>query len=175
MATSASSDRSCSAAEPQLSSAPLVDLPRSRSARSEPARLTGSLRLTMGLTGAVMWSLLVVAFCLRPDSRGTGTHEQLGLPPCTFAMICGFRCPSCGMTTSWAHLTHGHVAQALQNSASGSLLACLALLGGGHLLASAATGRWVTSWKNENTGAVLAAAFGALVLIEWIIRLAATK
>ena len=137
--------------------------------------MAGSLRWSMGLTGAVMWSLLVVAFCLQPDPRGIGTHEQLGLPPCMFSVICGFRCPSCGMTTSWAHLTHGRVQQALQASASGSLLSCLALLGGGHLLVSAATGRWLTRWKNENTGAVLAATVGGLVLIEWMIRLAAGR
>ena len=120
-----------------------------------------------------MWTLLAVAFCLNPDPRGMGTHEQLGLPPCTFAKLCGFRCPSCGMTTSWSYLTHGRIREAIQSSASGSLLACLALIGGGHLIASAIGGRWIVRWKNENTGAVLAAAFGALLLIEWLIRLAA--
>src|SRR5829696_7658273 len=135
MSLGVKTDRSCSIPAPQVSSAAFVD--RSRSAPISPLRLSGSMRWSMGLVGLTMWSLLVLAFCLRPDPRGMGTHEQLGLPPCLFSVVCGFRCPSCGMTTSWAHLTQGRIEQAVHASASGSVLACLALVGGGHLLASA--------------------------------------
>ena len=171
MAISADIDRSCPTPDVELSSAAFLGQPgrQSATARNE---LTGALRWVLGLTGAALWALLVVAFFLQPDPRGLGTHEQLGFPPCMFSVVCGFRCPSCGMTTSWSHLTHGRVAEALQTSASGSLLACLALIGGGDLWVSALRGRWLARWKNENTGAVLAATFGALLLIEWLIRLA---
>jgi hypothetical protein len=45
---------------------------------------------------------------LRPATRGFGTHEQLGLPACTFLQLTGIPCPSCGLTTSFAHAAHLH-------------------------------------------------------------------
>jgi hypothetical protein len=58
------------------------------------------------------------------------THRQLGLPPCTFYDITGLPCPSCGMTTSFALLVRGDVANSLRANAVGTLLAlfCLALI-----------------------------------------------
>jgi hypothetical protein len=165
-------DRSCPDQAVELSSPALIEEPRRYSAPNRRL-LVGPLRWSMGLTGAALWSLLIVASTLQPDSRGMGTHEQLGMPPCTFLFLTGIRCPSCGMTTSWAYLTHGRVGQAIQASASGSLLACISFVGGGFLLASALRGRWLWSSQSENAGAILAAAFGGLVLAEWLIRLAA--
>ena len=51
-------------------------------------------------------ALLAVAYSLRPSERGFGTHEQLGLPPCIFLQLTGIPCPSCGLTTSFAHAAH---------------------------------------------------------------------
>ena len=45
---------------------------------------------------------------LQPSTRGFGTHQQLGLPPCTFLLLTGIPCPSCGLTTSFAHAAHLH-------------------------------------------------------------------
>jgi hypothetical protein len=45
---------------------------------------------------------------LPPSSKGHGTHESLGLPPCGFLLITGIPCPSCGLTTSFSHMAHGH-------------------------------------------------------------------
>lgn len=74
------------------------------------------------------WSLFLLggfalAAGLEPDPRGFGTHQRLGLPPCTFRDVCGIPCPSCGMTTSFAHLTRGHVGQAMEANLGGTLLA----------------------------------------------------
>lgn len=52
---------------------------------------------------------LAVARYLTPDGRGLGTHEQLGMPPCTFAASFGVECPACGLTTSVAHAVRGDV------------------------------------------------------------------
>ena len=51
---------------------------------------------------------LALARYLRPSARGFGTHEQLGLPPCIFLQLTGIPCPSCGLTTSFAHAAHWH-------------------------------------------------------------------
>lgn len=76
----------------------------------------------------VAWSLFLLggfllAARLEPDPRGFGTHQRLGLPPCTFRMLCDIPCPSCGMTTSFSHLTRGHLVQAIEANAGGALLA----------------------------------------------------
>lgn len=80
----------------------------------------------------VLWSLLLaagffLAYRLEPDPRGFGTHQRLGLPPCTFRVMFGLPCPSCGMTTSFAHFSRGHFIQAFRANAGGMLLALLCL------------------------------------------------
>src|SRR5947209_2100708 len=55
-------------------------------------------RLALVTAGTVLIGLLATAACLTPSPRGMGTHQQLGLPPCTVVQWFGVRCPSCGMT-----------------------------------------------------------------------------
>jgi hypothetical protein len=79
------------------------------------------------------WSLFLLggfalAFMLTPNPRGFGTHESLGLPPCTFRMLFGIPCPSCGMTTSFSNLTHGNLTAAIRANAGGVLLAVVCAL-----------------------------------------------
>lgn len=66
-------------------------------------------------------ALLVLGAVLVPDGRGVGTHEQLGLPPCTTYRLFGFPCPFCGMTTAFAHMAHGHAVEAFQTQPAGAL------------------------------------------------------
>lgn len=56
--------------------------------------------------------MLVVARLLTPSPAGHGTHTQLGLPPCGVFAATGRPCPTCGMTTSFAHIMHGNLADA---------------------------------------------------------------
>ena len=80
--------------------------------------------------GRVLWSalawgalaVLVLARVLEPDPRGFGTHTQLGLPPCAFAQLTGLGCPSCGLTTSFAHMARGQLTLALRAHGLGPLL-----------------------------------------------------
>lgn len=80
------------------------------------------------------WSALfaapiTLAAILTPSDKGVGTHEQLGLPPCTFLWVTGFPCPFCGMTTSWTHAAHGDVLRSIATQPMGFLffLLCAAL------------------------------------------------
>jgi hypothetical protein len=70
---------------------------------------------------------LLVAARLEPSVNGLGTHHQLGLPACTVRMIWGVRCPSCGMTTSWAHLVRGQFGDSLRCNAGGTGLGLVAI------------------------------------------------
>jgi hypothetical protein len=96
------------------------------------------LFMALGLFG-----LLATARCLRPDSAGHGTHEQLGLPPCTFYLIFGRPCPSCGMTTSWALLMRGDLYDAAKANAGGMLLGLGCMAMSPWFLASALRRRWL--------------------------------
>lgn len=74
-----------------------------------------------------------VAWWINPyDAEGhalrMASHEQLGLPPCTFAVVTGVPCPACGMTTSFALLAHGDVVNSLKANWVGTLLACFCAL-----------------------------------------------
>ena len=65
-------------------------------------------QLQYGVLIVAATALLAVARSLHPAERGFGTHQQLGLPPCIFLQLTGIPCPSCGLTTSFAHAAHLH-------------------------------------------------------------------
>jgi hypothetical protein len=65
-----------------------------------------------------IWCLLIFLVCgamlgvgmwLTPDANGTGTHQQLGLPPCGWYQTWGFPCMTCGCTTAVSHFAHGQL------------------------------------------------------------------
>jgi len=74
--------------------------------------------------------LYLAAFRLNPErSRGIGTHEQLGLPPCGFPeMTGGYPCPSCGYTTTFTLAAQGNVLEAFVNQPFGFLVFVLTVL-----------------------------------------------
>lgn len=84
-------------------------------------------RAVWAASGAVAWTVLVLSAWLQPDGRGFGTHQQLGLPPCTFEALTHVPCPGCGLTTSFAHMAHGHVLQSFGAHLMGPLLFLLTL------------------------------------------------
>lgn len=69
-------------------------------------------------------AVFLSAWMLNPDDSGSGTHRQLGLPECLLLQATGVRCPTCGMTTAFAHFVRGHWVAALQANPAGVLLAC---------------------------------------------------
>ncbi|MFN3188964.1 MAG: DUF2752 domain-containing protein [Aureliella sp.] len=86
------------------------------------------LRTTCALTAIVLTGTLLTARVLRPSPNGLGTHQQLGLPPCTSIVLWDLPCPACGMTTSWAHMVRGQVLEAFYANAGGALLSIIALV-----------------------------------------------
>src|SRR3954470_7985132 len=135
------------------------------------ARLSRSTRWAMVLGAIGLAAVLGVARRLEPDPRGYGTHTQLGLYPCMFAQVTGSRCPSCGMTTSFAWFVRGRFDRPWQAHAAGSLLAptCAVLIP--WLLAGAARG-WPVGCRSLEPfliGLVVTAV--GLSLLSWTIRL----
>jgi hypothetical protein len=122
----------------------------------------------------VFVAVFAVALWLNPyDEQGAprrmGTHLQLGLPPCTFRLVTGVPCPSCGMTTSFALLMHGDIANSLRANAVGTLLAlfCLALIPWS--LASALLRRYFLIASLDRALMWAVVVFVVLLLSRWFI------
>jgi hypothetical protein len=106
-------------ARPVLPSAALVSAssyhPQTVSIDAAPTPFTPIVRasalerIAWSLMGLASWALIATSLWLRPDVRGFGTHQQLGLPPCGFRAMTGIPCPGCGLTTSFAWMARGHV------------------------------------------------------------------
>jgi hypothetical protein len=121
--------------------------------------------------GVGLLAPLLLAAVLEPDPRGHGTHEQLGLLPCTFVVLFGCRCPACGMTTSWANLVRMRLGDAVRANVGGTLLAVVSLVAVPWLLLSALRGRWLGRAPTSTTLAIMAALVAAITLIDWAVRL----
>ena len=118
-----------------------------------------------------MIGLLLTAAMLKPDPRGLGTHQQLGLAPCTFQLVFGTRCPACGMTTSWAHLTHAQPWAALKANVGGTSLGLLAMVFGPWLFVSGLRGRWLWKPVAEWTLAIGCIVLMLVIIVDWVCRL----
>src|SRR5262245_60638464 len=128
-------------------------------------------RLLPVSAGGVLVGLLATAACLAPNPQGMGTHRQLGLPPCTVVAWLGIRCPSCGMTTAWAHMLRGHVLSALQANAGGALLAMAAAVCGPWLVGSGLLGRWLIGPPHEGLTLAIGLTIVLVTLTQWTVRI----
>jgi len=113
--------------------APVVTArPYMASIRNSPIRAWLGPREYLGARARLAWLAVAIACAtvlgigayLRPDPRGLGTHEALGLPPCSFVLTSGLPCPTCGMTTAYSLMLHGHPIQAFLAQPAGAVL-CL--------------------------------------------------
>lgn len=133
---------------------------------------TLALRITAIAMTFLPITALAVASRLEPDLRGLGTHQQLGLPPCSMRALVGIRCPSCGMTTSWAYFTRGEWKRSFQTNAGGFLLAFYAIYIARLSLGVARSGS-LPSTQSIRKLTIVTVAIGAVTLVDWILRLSA--
>jgi hypothetical protein len=89
------------------------------------------------LAGLALGLVVVFAVAVRINpyrddgsAYSMSTHQQLGLPPCSFADKVGIPCPACGMTTSFSLLVRGDVVNSARANWVGTVLAgfCLAFI-----------------------------------------------
>lgn len=104
-------------------------------ARRTPSALIGPMA-RVGVRARGVWGLasiagvcvLFIAARLTPDARGYGTHERItGTWPCGFVLTTGLPCPTCGMTTAFAHMMHGRPVTAFVTQPAGAAM-CLATI-----------------------------------------------
>ena len=122
--------------------------------------------------GAV--AILGVAGWLEPDPSGTGTHRQLGIAACAAEVITGYPCPTCGMTTAFAHTVRGQWISAFHAQPAGFALALATVVAGALALGVLVTGRvWGVNWYRIKPRTVTLTVLGVL-LAGWVYKIATT-
>lgn len=134
-------------------------------------KLTVSERFFVVLLTIGIPVVMGIAMWLTPDPRGFGTHQQLGMPACTFRTVTGLNCPHCGLTTSFSWFVRGRWKQAAQINAAGLVLAAAAVLIWPWLITVIIKGCWLGT---RSPGLVLLISFSGWLLLSlgiWILRL----
>jgi hypothetical protein len=103
--------------------------------------------------------------------RRMATHQQLGLPPCTFYTLTHLPCPSCGLTTSFAFLAHGDLANSWRANAVGTLLAGFLAVLLPWSLVSAVWGRALGIRSVDRALTCAVGGFMILLLARWLLVL----
>jgi len=117
------------------------------------------LGASVGILGLALW--------LTPDPAGMGTHEQLGLPPCSLVVMTGYPCPTCGMTTSFSNAVRGQLLAAFHAQPAGLVLAGLVFLVMLGALRALIFGKvWRINWYRVSP-AWVALGVVAIMLLGW--------
>ena len=88
--------------------------------------LSQPVRWSFAALALALAAMLVIARSVEPDPRGYGTHERLGLAPCSFLASTGRPCPACGATTAVAEVVRGRWGRAWRANPAATLLGALA-------------------------------------------------
>lgn len=88
-------------------------------------RQPDALRVRAIAAAILLVSMTILGFgvWLTPNAKGVGTHEELGLSPCSYLAITGYPCATCGMTTAVTHAAHGQLLSAFHVQPAGALFA----------------------------------------------------
>jgi len=121
--------------------------------------------------------LLLSAARVQPSAAGFGTHQQLpwaGLNhPCMFPIALGYPCPTCGMTTAFAHAVRGQLLSSFHAQPAGFLLAVATVLIALRSLDTIVTGKvWKVNWYRVSPGALSLIAAG-LLIFGWMYKIMA--
>lgn len=144
--------------------------PRLTARRAPLPRYTRAILVLMALAFITVFALAawIEPYGLDGAPQTMRTHTQLGLPRCSMEATIGKPCPACGMTTSFALLTHGDPVNSLKANWVGTLLALLwlALIPWG--LISAIRARLWGIRNGELMTTILVGVMLTLMLLRWI-------
>lgn len=119
----------------------------------------------------VCGALLGLAAWLTPDISGVGTHTQLNFAPCLWTEHVGIPCPTCGMTTAFAHAAEGRIDRAFLAQPMGAILAVITAMTFWISLYIAITGSLIGRlliglWKPSVIWVL-----GGLTLLSWLYKI----
>ena len=142
--------------------------------KSPPAQRK-QVRINGLLVGIISVSLLTVAAYVTPDPSGMGTHTQLGQPECSWVRNWNIPCPTCGMTTAFAHTVRGNLLTAFKTQPFGFFLALATMFGALWSLQALLTGRcWRINWFRIRPG-IFSVVVVILLLAAWGYKVLATR
>lgn len=135
-------------------------------------RATRAERIIAAVVAALCLGLLLVAAGLTPSAAGHGTHTQLGLPQCGWAVRFNKPCLTCGMTTAFSHAVRGELRSAFVAQPFGAILAvgvAAGFWGGVYQAGSGSRLGWVCArlWRPRIIWLLVGLAVGA-----WVYRFA---
>ncbi|MHC4801094.1 MAG: DUF2752 domain-containing protein [Planctomycetota bacterium] len=153
--------------------------PHPAAAAPRTAVLAGTSATARRLIGAAVAigaaAILGLAAWLEPSPAGLGTHSQLAMPPCGWIAMVDVPCPTCGMTTAFAHAADGALVAALRAQPVGGILAvavAMALIVGVY---TAVTGSRVAVLFTQLWGKRAAWALGLGVGGAWVYKVLTYK
>src|SRR5580693_7081923 len=141
---------------------PPIFSPRLERADVRPLGRLVALLISLGCL-----TLMIVAARLTPSPTGMGTHTQLGLDQCQFALRTGLPCPSCGMTTSYAWFARGNFPASSYVQPMGALLALATIVTFWAALYVAVTGRSIYRLIALGPSRYYVPLFMALAVAAW--------
>ncbi|MCC5822692.1 MAG: DUF2752 domain-containing protein [Phycisphaerales bacterium] len=97
----------------------------SRPERTTPLRAHPGERMLAGAIALGSLTVLTIAAWLNPSERGHGTHTQIGLPPCSWAIWFDKPCLTCGMTTAFSYSGEGRWITAFLTQPAGAILSLM--------------------------------------------------
>ncbi len=170
-------DRSCGTTDTPVFSAPSSG--PAGNAPSAPLSVAGrngkplstTTRVNLAFVGIGLLVVWAIARGLEPSPSGLGTHQQMGLPPCTFRLVFNMRCPSCGMTTSWAHLARGNLWAALRANSGGAVLGLLSMVVAPWSCWTAWRGHAGRTWPSDWFLLIVALAVGGVTVADWLSKI----
>lgn len=89
------------------------------------ARASTADRIIAAFIALACLAIIITACWLTPNAQGFGTHRQLGLAPCGWAVTFGKPCLTCGMTTAFTLMAHGRVVDSFLAQPAGAVLSIL--------------------------------------------------
>jgi hypothetical protein len=132
------------------------------------------VRVRAGIVLAGSLALLILAALVKPDPSGLGTHRQFGFPGCGLMITTGIPCPTCGMTTAFAHAVRGEFLWATAVQPFGALMALATLASAALSLAVIATGKaWWVNWYRVSPALVVTVTV-VLFAAAWAYKVAVT-
>jgi hypothetical protein len=127
--------------------------------------------ILLGVAGAAVVAFLVLGLLVTPAAEGYGTHEKLGLPPCTSMALFGVPCPGCGVTTSVALASRGRLAESFLTQPFGLLVALLGVVSIPWALWGHLTGRDLYTDFLRLASKPVLVALALIVVAAWVYKL----
>lgn len=145
------------------------------SANSHPVQNAElKLPIILRILSVALCLFLIAGFTLasklEPSPRGYGTHQQLGLPPCSIQLLFAVPCPSCGMTTSFSWFVRGEILQSANANLAGLYLATLCLLMIPSTLAISFWNLSLPAKKTQLWVVILSCIYFLIAFVQWVVR-----